>query len=273
MKAAKLSPKRSVWLVAAALSVVPLAHGGIATANPTKANTTVKTSEPTKEPVKDQKALDLLKQSADKIKSLGNFAIHADATRDRVVRDGFKLQRTLTEDVLVQRNPDRMRLELTRDDAHRVFIYNGKAVTLFATPENYYAIIPAAGSLAETFKDVTSSYDVELPLSDMLYVALGGDLGVDIKEAGYIGVARVAGVDCDHVAFRSSDVDWQVWIERGAQLPRKIVVTTRDEPTDPQYMAVLAWNLTPKPKEADFAFTPPESARPIRVQTLKGTKP
>jgi hypothetical protein len=53
-------------------------------------------------------------------------------------------------------------------------------------------------------------------------MAAGEDLLQDMTAAGYIGTSWIDGVECDHVAVRQADVDWQVWIERGdTPLPRK----------------------------------------------------
>jgi hypothetical protein len=40
-------------------------------------------------------------------------------------------------------------------------------------------------------------------------------------------------------------VDWQLWIERGkTPLPRKLLITTVQESSQPQYVAVLKWDTT-----------------------------
>jgi hypothetical protein len=53
-------------------------------------------------------------------------------------------------------------------------------------------------------------------------MAAGENLLQDMTAAGYIGTSWIDGVECDHVAVRQADVDWQVWIERGdTPLPRK----------------------------------------------------
>ena len=73
-------------------------------------------------------------------------------------------------------------------------------------------------------------------------------------------------MDCDHYAFRQADVDWQVWIERGKRaLPCKIVITTTQDPAQPQYSAVLKWNVAPKFNKATFTFVPPKDAKQIQV--------
>ena len=77
--------------------------------------------------------------------------------------------------------------------------------------------------------------------------------------------SRIGGVECDHVAIRQPDVDWQVWIEKGdAPLPRKVVITTKTQPTQPQYIATLKWDTSASIDRNLFAFTPPADAVRIR---------
>ena len=69
-------------------------------------------------------------------------------------------------------------------------------------------------------------------------------------------------------AFREDGVDWQLWIQDGdAPLPLKFVITTTDEPSQPQHVAVLKWNTSPKFDDANFAFTPPPNAMKIQMQS------
>lgn len=57
-----------------------------------------------------------------------------------------------------------------------------------------------------------------------------------LKEALYIGPSVVDGKVCDHMAFRQDGIDWQLWVTRsGNPLPCKLVITTTDEASRPEY--------------------------------------
>jgi hypothetical protein len=130
----------------------------------------------------------------------------------------------------------------------------------------YHGTVPAPATTAEALQAAEQKYDLDVPLADLfLWGTERGGLK-DIKEASFIGPAMIAGKSCDHYAFRQDDVDWQVWIRQGAQpLPCKIVITTTADPSQPQYSAVLAWNLAPKIDKASFAFAPPKGVRKIEI--------
>ena len=91
----------------------------------------------------------------------------------------------------------------------------------------------------------------------------------------YIGVNDVNGVDCDHVAFSSRNIDLQLWLDRsGKPVPRKIVINYRTEPGSPEYIAVLSdWKF---PKQiSDNRFSPhlPKDARRIEFLKVKESQP
>jgi hypothetical protein len=79
---------------------------------------------------------------------------------------------------------------------------------------------------------------------------------------------------CDHYAFRQEESDWQLWVERSATpLPRKLVITTTGEAAQPQFVAVLTWNLTPQFDDAMFTFVPPADAHKIALREVATPTP
>ena len=76
---------------------------------------------------------------------------------------------------------------------------------------------------------------------------------------------------CEHLAFSLENVDWQIWIEAGARpVPRKIVITYKDEENSPQYTAILSnWDFQTKLPDFLFKFAPPDGAKEINVAEIK----
>jgi hypothetical protein len=75
--------------------------------------------------------------------------------------------------------------------------------------------------------------------------------------------------DRKNYAFRQRDVDWQIWIQRGDEpLPRKLVITTTQETSQPQHVVLLTWELNPLLEDGLFAFHPPREAQAIELRTL-----
>lgn len=214
---------------------------------------------------RDTKAIEALSAMGKYLRSLKTFAVHADTTIDEVLTVGQKLQFAGTLDYQVQA-PNRLRADVNTDRRHRQFIYDGKTLTQYSPRMKYYATVAMPGTIGEAVQVAEQKYDLNIPLSDLFLWGTDKAGTEDIKDATFIGPARIAGKDCDHYAYRQENVDWQVWIQRGTQpLPCKMVITTTDEPAQPQYTAVLKWDLAPKFGNAAFAFVPPKDAKKIGI--------
>ena len=78
-----------------------------------------------------------------------------------------------------------------------------------------------------------------------------------------LGSGVIGGVECDHLAFRTAEVDWQIWIAHGdAPYPCRFVVTSNKVAGFPQYtIDVSDWKAGSEVAGADFAFAPPADAK------------
>jgi hypothetical protein len=87
----------------------------------------------------------------------------------------------------------------------------------------------------------------------------------DVESGIYAGLHEVDGVPCHHLAFRQSDIDWQIWIDDGLlPLPRKLLIVYKNEAGAPRYTARFSsWDLSPDLGDTVFEFEPPEGAEKI----------
>jgi hypothetical protein len=68
-------------------------------------------------------------------------------------------------------------------------------------------------------------------------------------------------------------MDWQIWIEKGERpLPRKMLVTSLSQVSQPQHSEVMTWDLSPKIDPAMFTFVPPEGANRIAIAEKKAVR-
>jgi hypothetical protein len=211
----------------------------------------------------DTGAIAALERMGAYLRSLKAYQVQASTTREDVLADGQKVQFGGVSDVLA-RPPDRLRAEVTNDRKHRIFLYDGKTFTLWADLLNYYATVPAPGTIAQLADQLQEKFDIELPLVDLFHWGTDRARVRDIKAALDVGPSQVEGTTCEQYAFRQEGLDWQVWIQQGAfPLPRKLVLTTLTDEARPQFTAVLTWNLAPSFNDAAFTFEPPEGAQKI----------
>jgi hypothetical protein len=95
-------------------------------------------------------------------------------------------------------------------------------------------------------------------------------LVAEVEEAKYMGRGVIAGVECEHLAFRNFDTDWQLWVEVGAKpFPRKLVITSKTLNSAPQYtVRIRSWKTGVEPAADAFTFVPPAAATKISPDAL-----
>ena len=91
-----------------------------------------------------------------------------------------------------------------------------------------------------------------------------------VVEAKHIGRGVVGGVECEHLAFRNADTDWQLWVEVGKRpIPRKLVITSKDVQHAPQYtLQITRWKSGVTPARNAFVFTPPSGTQTLGQDDL-----
>jgi hypothetical protein len=218
-------------------------------------------------PAVDPQAIAALVGMGSYLRSLKAFEVTSDTMTDEVIDDNMKVQLSANTRLQV-RWPDRLRAETISDRKHRQLFYDGKSITLYSPRLKYYATAPAPPSLGETVAMLAKKHNIEVPLADLFYWGTNKAPVQDIKAAYSLGPATVDGKLTDHYAFRQEGVDWQVWIEKGnTPLPRKLVLTTTSDATQPEHIAILRWNVSPRFDESVFSFKPPPGAMKIVLQT------
>ena len=190
--------------------------------------------------------------------------VSAQISRDESLSYGYKLQHNESATMRIDR-PSRIRVDVSGDIKNRAYYYDGTQFTIFAKDLNVYARKPLTGNLHD-FATRLLDEGVDMPLIDMLYNGAAGDLLDDVRVGIVVGETEIEGDPVTHLAFRQPDVDWQLWVSKSTSLPRKILITTRYEVGDPQYQAVMRWNLQPKFAANEFNFVPGKDVTEIKVQ-------
>lgn len=219
-------------------------------------------------PAVDPAAIDALERMGSFLRAQKSLALEADTTTDEVLDSGQKIQLDEHSKVTLRR-PDRMRATVSSDRKTRELYYDGRSFTVFGPRTGYYATVAAPPTLGELARVLSRRFGLALPVADLFF--WGTDRGGEkaIQAASHVGTTSFDGVTTDHFAFRQRDVDWQIWIQRGdTPLPRKLVITTKNEPGQPQHTVLMRWDLTAPATDRQFAFTPPKDARRIELQPL-----
>jgi hypothetical protein len=222
-------------------------------------------------PGRDADAVAALEKMGASLRALQSFGVHADFTQEQVLTSGQKLQFAGTVDVKARR-PNAIRVDINSDRQARTLYYDGKTATLFSPHVGYYATFAAPPTIGELLKIASDKYAIDTPLADLFVWGSDAGAAAKLQSAFKVGTATINGKVCDQYAMRQANTDWQVWIEQGGQaLPCKLVITTTDDPSMPQYAAVYRWTPQQALAESTFTFTPPANSRKIAIATSPAT--
>lgn len=98
------------------------------------------------------------------------------------------------------------------------------------------------------FRQVADEKNLSIPLENLDFNDECGRAYRDIQRGKYIGLNDVDGVDWVHLRFIQQEADWQLWVDHSKYLlPRKIVITYKKLPSQPQWSAIFSnWRLNEK---------------------------
>jgi hypothetical protein len=212
----------------------------------------------------DPDALQVLKGMTDYLGSLQRFSMHTENTYEDVLETGQKIQFHFSSSIVVQR-PDKVRAERSDGEARQLFVYDGTKLSIYDPQLDYFATVDAPDNIDDFLHFARDTLDLVPPAGDMVFSNAFELLTAGMTSGFVVGKTVIGGVSCYHLAFTTPVVDWQVWIADGNKpLPYKYVLTTRDDPAQPQFVTVISnWNSAPEIEDGTFEFEPPATAMEI----------
>ncbi len=215
----------------------------------------------------DPASIQALKDMGAHLRTLKRYRITTELTGERVLLDGQKLQHTAMADIDVS-SPNMLHARMVSPRSERVIFYDGKQATLYTPAQKYYSTVPFSDTVSALVHQMEDKYAVEFPLSDLFIWGTPAAPLDKIESAMNAGQDFVGGDLCDHYAFRQGAYDWQIWITAGSQpLPRKLVITNRDDDARPQSVSLIDWDLNPGFRDSTFRFTPPKGATAVKLHS------
>ncbi|RNJ46274.1 hypothetical protein B5V01_11185 [Mesorhizobium erdmanii] len=213
----------------------------------------------------DKDANDVLVASMNYLKGLKTFSVDYDTDHEIVDNAGQKIQFSASGSLTASRG-EGFRVSRKGPNADVEVTFDGKVISLYGKAINAFAQIDSPGSsIDEAVEEFRVSTGLDAPGADLMSSDPYSVLTEGATEGALIGEAVIGGEVCDHLAFRTDVVDWQIWIRQGDQpLPLKYVITTKWVTGAPQYALRLNnWNVAPKVDGKLFSFTPPADAKKL----------
>jgi hypothetical protein len=195
-------------------------------------------------PIIDPRARDVLNRACRELASARTVTYHSEINFDSVLPSYVKLQYAAAMDTAIER-PDHLAISYKSDLGAKEIWYDGKTLTIYDPAHRAYASTAAPDSIDAMLRQVAEEKHLSIPLENLDLNNPCERAYRDVQRAKYVGVNDVGGVDCDHLAFSQQEADWQLWVDHsGKPLPRKIVITYKHLPAQPQWAAVFSnWGL------------------------------
>ena len=215
-------------------------------------------------------AKNLLKTMSDYMAAQKAISFGYDATLEVVTKDDQKLALASSGMVTLNR-PDKIRATRSGGFADVEMLFDGKTLTLLGKTANLYTQIDVPGTVEQLVDELKDKYNRPLPAADFLMSNVYDELMLDVVDIKDLGSGVIGGVECDFLAFRKKDVDFQIWIAHGDRpYPCRYVITSKDVAHSPQYsIQIRDWKTGDEVASDKFGFKSPTNAKKIEPKDLQ----
>jgi hypothetical protein len=213
----------------------------------------------------DPAALAPLKQMSATLAAAKAFTYQSKTILEVPAKTGQLLTFFSTGEIALRR-PNKLRALLAGDAPAFDFYYDGDTVTAFAPATGVYSTKKAPSTLDAMLSGLKDETGIRFASSPLLYSDPYAIFTRGLLSAVVVGPSKVDGTVCEHLAFRSPGVNWEIWLEPDARaLPRRIAVTFTDRENFPRTIVEFSrWNLHPWfLGDGAFVFRKPDGAKEI----------
>ena len=217
----------------------------------------------------DAAAREALKKTTDYVSGLDAISFDFSADLEAVTSNGMKLRFPASGQMTLDR-PDKF--HVTRKGGHSdiELVSDGESVTLNGRKLNAFAKKDAPESLDAFVNMAREERRVDLPGDDLLLQNAYNELIEPVTKSMYLGTSVVDKVECEHLALRTPEVDWQIQVAAGDKpYPCKYVVSSKWTTGAPEYqLRISNWNAAPAVDDESFAFKPADGAKEVELTEI-----
>jgi hypothetical protein len=135
---------------------------------------------------------------------------------------------------------------------------------------NLYTEVDVPGTVEHLVDQLRDTLHRPLPAADLLLPNVYEELMRDVTDVKDLGSGVIGGTECDHLAFRAKEVDWQIWIAQGKNpYPCRYVITASQVDQGPQYSIQISdWKTGTDVVAEDFSFKNKTKAEKVDLEKL-----
>lgn len=212
----------------------------------------------------------ILKSMSDFMASQTAVSFDFDSTLGVITADGQRLALASSGSLALER-PNKLMATRAGGFADVEFRFDGSKLVLFGKTANVFLEVPIEGSIDDLVETLRVDYDRPVPAGDLLISNSYDGLMEDVTDIKDLGSGVINGVECDYLAFRTEDVDWQIWIAHGDQpYPCRYVITSSKIKGSPQYsIQTRNWKMGSDVGAVDASFANDSGAKQVAAEDLK----
>lgn len=210
----------------------------------------------------------ILKSMSDYLGSQKALSASFDSDIEVMTPDLQKIQFASSGQIKLSR-PDKLRVRRTGGYADVDIVYDGRQISVYGNNTNSYVQADLPGTVDQMIDAIQSRSGLGMPGADLLVSDAFDALMGSALDGKHVGVGVVDGVECEHLAFRDPDIDWQIWIETGPKpVPRKYVITSKTLAGAPQYtLRIRDWKTDAFADADTFVFKAPAGATKVDLDS------
>ena len=212
----------------------------------------------------------ILKSMSDYMGAQTALSFAYDANFQVVTQDEQKLGLTSSGTVQLSR-PDKVHTTRSGGFVNVEVMFDGKKLTLVGKDINKYTQVDFVGTVDQLVDELKDKHGLPLPAADLLMTNSYDELMQGVYDSKDLGSGVINGAECDSIAFRKDEVDFQIWVTQGDQPhPCALAITSRNVAGGPQYSLVVRdWKTGDAAMLGDFSFQNTSNAEMVAVEDIK----
>jgi hypothetical protein len=217
----------------------------------------------------EEYARNLVKSMSDYLAAQKAISFTYDAALDIVTAERQKLTLASSGAVVLNR-PDKLQATRSGGFADVEMLFDGTTLTLLGKNMNRYAQVEIPGTIDHLIDQLREKYNKPLPAADLIMTDVYDQIMPHVTDVKDLGSGVIGGIECDHLAFRTKEVDWQIWIAQGDRpYPCRYAITSKIIAESPQYSIQLAnWKTGDEVATDNFTFKNTTKAEKIALKDI-----
>ena len=214
----------------------------------------------------------LLKAMSDYMAAQKTVSFDFDSNLEIVSTQQQKITLAASGNVILNR-PDKLHVTRRGGFSNMEISFDGKTATLLGKNSNMFTQVEAAGTIDQLVDTLRDKYHRQVPGADLLMADPYKELMPEVTDVKDLGSGIIRGVECDHLAFRTREVDWQIWIAQGPNpYPCRYTIASTKIAGTPEYsIDIRNWKTGAQVAADTFKLSIPAGAQklaPEKVQEL-----